>query len=299
MKLGEINQLTENSNFKLYTGVCPVKVIAINPTKKELETIYGREYKDEPVYTSEVEVNVGTEKKKVKQGRVEFIVKNEELNIISRMNFFLEDAYIMGSNTGKYRIIDNYGNEAWATPEEIKAGTVPVNKNGKTAKIDKNYRLQKRGEIELISFIRNLLGIKSSHNYVDNEWVLIPDPSKAYCSIENLDAIFNGNVTELRPIVNLAQNNQVKVLFGVRTTSEGKNYQSIYERYTEKANVQIDATTNTYVRFKNAIEERKAQGALQSFTFTFGDIQEFEVSGTTFKKPEVETPSAQSSDLPF
>ena len=42
--------------FKLYTGVGTVQVVAVNPTKDKLEKIYNRTFDNDPAYVSEITV---------------------------------------------------------------------------------------------------------------------------------------------------------------------------------------------------------------------------------------------------
>ena len=52
MAIASGSETSENSGVqvKLFTGLVPLSVLAVNPTKKELEAIYGRELEKEPEY---------------------------------------------------------------------------------------------------------------------------------------------------------------------------------------------------------------------------------------------------------
>ena len=301
MKIGKINQLTESNGFTLYTGVAPVKVLAVNPDKKKLSELYGREVKDEPVYLSETEVIVVGNKQKVAQVRLDFIIKQEDVNITTKMSFFLANAYVSNKEGTKYKIIDNFGNTAWATVDEVKAKTIPTYSDG-PAKIDADYHLARQGEEELISFIKNFLGIKNLFVFNSNE--KIEDPSEAFCALEHIDSLLKGDVKEITNIIGLAPNNYVKVLFGVRSSDSG-NFQSVYERFTAKNS--MGKSGDTYTKFKEVIEERKSRGSLSSFTFTFGDIQKYEPQTTKFENPNAGVSNISSAptvntlddDIPF
>ena len=58
---------------KLYVGVAPVYVLAVNPSKNKLDEIYGRESKEDPNYIGTTEVNGTT----MSQVRIDFIVKTD------------------------------------------------------------------------------------------------------------------------------------------------------------------------------------------------------------------------------
>ena len=324
MVLGEINEVKEGS-FKLYWGVAPVTVLAVNPTKAELGKIFGKEPEKEPVYYSQVEVEENGQKKKKDRSRIEFIVRNEELNLTSRMSFFLEDSYLT-TREGKYGVIDNFGNTAWVTPEEYKAKAIPLSKEGNPLRIANDYHLEKRGESELILFIRNLLGIKNSHTYVNKQWVLEADPSKYFCYFEKLDDILKGKVDEIRKIIAIAQGKKVKVLLGVRF-DEGRTFQTVYERFTAKVSMNpverkikekvklspdapeetIERTIYVYNKFEDHIARRKSSGALDNLLFSFEDVSEYKPEPTKFANSSSTTtttsapaaPTIKADDLPF
>jgi hypothetical protein len=329
MVLGEINEVKEGS-FKLYWGVAPVTVLAVNPTKAELGKIFGKEPEKEPVYYSQVEVEEGGVKKKKDRSRIEFIVRNEELNLTSRMSFFLEDSYLT-TREGKYGVIDNFGNTAWVTPEEYKAKAIPLSKEGNPLRIANDYRLEKRGESELILFIRNLLGIKNSHTYNEKskEWTLQADPSKYFCYFEKIEDILKGKVDEIRKIIAIAQGKKVKVLLGVRF-NEGRIFQTVYERFTAKVSMNpverkikekvklspdapeetIERTIYVYDKFEEHIARRQSSGALDNFLFSFEDVSEYKPEPTKFANsssttsstpstPAASAPTINADDLPF
>ena len=310
MVLGEINEVKEGS-FKLYWGVAPVTVLAVNPTKAELGKIFGKEPEKEPVYYSQVEVEENGQKKKKDRSRIEFIVRNEELNLTSRMSFFLEDSYLT-TREGKYGVIDNFGNTAWVTPEEYKAKAIPLSKEGNPLRIANDYRLEKRGESELILLIRNLLGIKNSHTYVNRQWVLEADPSKYFCYFEKIEDILKGKVDEIRKIIAIAQGKKVKVLLGVRF-DEGRTFQTVYERFTAKVSMNPvekkvgDKTVFIYDKFEDHIARRQSAGALGNFLFSFEDASEYKPeptkfansSSTTTSTPAPAAPTINADDLPF
>ena len=128
MSIAKGRETAENVNSRVYfTGVTPLKILAINPTKKELEAIYGREMEKEPEYLSADENNI-------KKMRIDFICqihKNDRLKVdldsIERVSFFIEDKPRIGQESGKYQVINIYGETTWATKEQIKEGKLPEN----------------------------------------------------------------------------------------------------------------------------------------------------------------------------
>lgn len=296
MAIGKVNTLQEGSTRKLYTGVCPVKCIAVNPTKKELEAIYGREMKTDPVYTDTSEVEVKGEKKAVKRVRLDFYLKNEELDLITRVPIYVYDYYPI-SNTGNYQIIDKYGNSAWASPDVIKAKGVPLSKEGNPLSITTDYHPAKRGEADLVLFIQSLLGISNSFIRVDGQWVLRPNNlDECVCSIDDMDKIINGNVQELRELIKLGNQNFVKVLLGV-SSRDGRDYQDVYSSFFAKNSV-TPTTVNgesIYVKFKEHIESRNSNKNI----YTFGEVKEYNLNPTQFSNTPAENTKKAEADLPF
>ena len=50
MGFGSANEIKEGGARKFFTGVENFKVVAVNPSKAELEALYGREITYEPEY---------------------------------------------------------------------------------------------------------------------------------------------------------------------------------------------------------------------------------------------------------
>ena len=65
----------EGNAVKRYVGVAPVFVLGVNPNKEQLEKLYNTQLENDPEYLSEVEV--GEDKHKVQNVRIDFIVKTD------------------------------------------------------------------------------------------------------------------------------------------------------------------------------------------------------------------------------
>ena len=169
-------KVSSDGDIKRYIGVAPVFVLAVNPTKSKLEEIYGTTIENDPVYVGETEV--GEDKKKVAQVRLDFIVKIDgekckdvdgtPIDAITRVSFFIRNQYRTNTAGDKVQVIDKYGRTAWATPNDLATHSIPVYSNG-PADIDKNYRPAYVGEEELTDFLINYLNIPSVMRYNQNE----------------------------------------------------------------------------------------------------------------------------------
>lgn len=286
MAFSKGNVSTEGATIKLYTGVASVFVLGVNPSKDELEKIYGRTLDKDPEYVGEADNN-GT---KIPQVRIDFIVKadpdkyldsdNNPLNFINKVSLFVKKEYRKGANSGKYQVIDKYGRTAWATEEDIKAKRVPQYSNG-PANIDKDYRPAYVGEEELVSFIKTYLNIPSVEKWENQQVVgLIDHPEDAEAMLEHIDDYFKGDFSELKTIVSYQPNNKIKVLFGVRSTEDNKQYQTVYTRKFLKNSV------NDYSKLDKDVKSTQEAGALSSSEFECTELHEYVVNNTDFNSTE-------------
>lgn len=279
----------EGNAVKRYIGVAPVFVLAVNPSKSELEKLYNTQLENDPEYLSEVEV--GEDKHKVQNVRLDFIVKTDAekcggIEFTTKASFFIRNEYRYNKDQTKVQVIDKYGRTAWVTIEQAKAHEIPVYKNG-PANIDKDYRPAYHGEEELTKFIKAYLGISNVMKYVNNTWVMVDNPEDCEARLEDIAEYFKGNFKELRDVIALQPNNKVKILFGVKTTDDNKQYQAIYNQMFLK-NVTTD-----YSKLDENLQERKAAGSYPTTEFTVCDLKEYNVESTDLSD------SGASGDMPF
>ena len=162
---GKAVESKETTEIKRYVGIAPVQIVAINPTKKELETIYNTTIEKEPEYLGSME----RDGKNVPHIRIDFIVKtNPEksngIEMTTKMSFFVRKAFMTNRDNTKVKVIDKYGRTAWVTQDEFKNKLVPQYANG-PARIDNAYRALYMGEEELLNFVNPpvILRIGASH----------------------------------------------------------------------------------------------------------------------------------------
>lgn len=288
---------------KLYTGVTTAKVLAVNPTKAELEAL-GMNAQNEPVYA-------GTARTGEKQMRVSFVLAvnvGEEKPKLMTLPFFLNDAPQKGSASGKYQIIDNYGRTAWATEADIEANAVPQYASG-PARIDKNYRKLYVGEAALEQFIRALLCLDDAEFYNTNtgSWNTRTGKELEECEglLEDVKAIINGDINELKGIVKMAENNEVKILLGVRNGNDGRQFQAVYSDLFVKNRTRM---TTAIKLFERSYNDRVSGGGYKTSEFEVSEVHEYKVVPTSFTTapqqqeiPETDTLDIDASDddLPF
>lgn len=271
---------TEGLEIKRFIGVGSVFVLAVNPDKKKLEELHMTQLEKEPKYVGEVEV--GEDKHKVKNVRIDFIVKTDPekcngIDTTTKVSLFVRQEYRYSKDSSKIQVIDKYGRTAWPTIEEAKAhATVLTKKDGSVynANIDKDYRPAYFGEEELTKFLKAYLNIPDVMKYVNNTWVMVDNPQDCEARLESIEDYFKGDFSELKDVISYQPSNKVKVLFGVRTTDDNKQYQTVYTSMFLKNHVR------DYSRLDKDLQERKQQGAFANTEFIVDDLKEYKVDST-------------------
>lgn len=284
MAFGKAVESKEGGNIKRYVGASPVYVLAVNPTKEERNKLLNAEIDSEPEYLREKEVDG----KNVLQAMVTFYVKPDvEGDIIIPMAFFVDKSYRYNRDKTKVQVIDKYGYSAWATSEEVKTHAQLKSGSGKNLRITTEYRPAYNGEIQLIEFIKYYLNIEEAVSYINGEWKANPKVNKEECVCSlDMDKLFKGDFSELNEVPKLMPKNKVKVMFGVRTADDGKQYQAVY------TNKVLRNGARDYSEIDKDLQERKNAGAFSNVEFDTKPFREYTVEATDFN-------NSGSSDMPF
>lgn len=267
------------TEFNKYTGVGMFNVISVNPTKEELSDIYGRTIENDQIYVYDP-VNPGDPK----MVRISFIIKttddsiNTEKEYIGPMSFILRDKFFTSNKSGveKVKVIDNYGQTAWVTEEELKNQSRPINSNGGLAKILPPFRPAYAGEEELINFLSIYFNVERPMNYVNGEWIPSEKIEDAQISIQDIKKYFNGDVSELKEAIKLVPENKFKALLYVRNNDDNKTFQQVL------SSLVLRPGSSNYQAFETHIKERKEQGSFSDCVFTFNPLQKYTISPTSF-----------------
>ena len=293
MAFGKTQVSKEATEIKRYTGVGSVFVVGVNPSKAELEKLYDRELDKDPEYL--------TEKDGVTSARIDFIIKTDPtakcsngIELLTKFSMFIRNEYRFNKDKTKVQVIDKYGRTAWVTKEQAKNHEIPVYKNG-PANIDKDYRPAYVGEEDITNFLKLFLGISNVEKWVKNEATgrrevvgLVDNPQDCECRLENIEDYFKGKFNEIKDAINLMPNNKIKVLFGVRTTDEGKQYQDVYTRKF------LSNAVSVYDKLAEDVQTNKDNGAYPNTEFVVADLQEYTVQATNFNNT-----NNNNGDMPF
>lgn len=294
MIIGEIKNTEQGAEeVKRFVGIAPVTILTLNPNKKELSEILDREIEEEPVYIGEVEYTnpVTGQVSNIKSVRLDFWLRNEELDITTKVSFRLIDTPFI-SKSGKCKVIDKYGRTAWVTAEEFKNKEVPMYASG-PARIDKGYKTCMKNEEELIEFLKYYFGIADVERYKADtkEWVMIDKLDSALIQLDKTKEYFKGDVTEIKNVLKIAKANKVKVLLGTRIV-DGNKYQTVF---TGKF---MRNSSNSTKMLERALKDAKENGRYTSTVFAIQPAKEYiEEATATFAKEEVfENPFASQED---
>lgn len=279
--------------FKRYIGLAPVNILSVNPNKAELEKLYNITLEEEPQYIGTKEVNGVTSE----YARIDFIVntipnRSNNIDLKSKVTFFLTNKPFYKKDNSKVRIIDKYGRDAWATISEYQQHKIPMYKNG-PALIDMDYRAAFIGEVELIQFIIAYLGIPNINVYSNGGWISAVYPEECEASFKDITKFFKGDFTELREILTFQPKNSVTVLFGVRSNDEGKQFQTVYTNRFYKGG--LSSYENIVKNLNQEISNSKSSGSWQNTEFAVEPLKEYIVKATEFNPKEQE----DSEELPW
>tara|TARA_R100001509_G_scaffold156249_1_gene119360 strand:- start:571 stop:1320 length:750 start_codon:yes stop_codon:yes gene_type:complete len=197
IKSNDSNVEVAGGGIKLYSGLGNFKVIAVNPTMAELHEM-GIMVKQDPNYF--VELN-GTE-----YFKLTFWIKNADLT--TRFDILMNGSERV-SQTGKNQWINAIGQSTWSDGEPEYDW---FKKEG--------LRKALTGEETLINFVK--------------QWANVANGDEVY--FDSIAKIVKGDVTEVKALVKLLENNEVRLLIGVK---DGK-YQTVYTKVFGRVKPQRD-----------------------------------------------------------
>lgn len=241
----------KREGYKLYTGLCDMKVVAINPTREKLAELYKKEDVKLTDYTS-----------MTKDGnarlRVDIYLQNDDLKIFTKATLWLEDKLMQSKDGNMKQYINTVGLTCW-----IKDGDNAPNW------FKGDYRQAYLGEEALYKFL--------------SSWTAI-DPKKPGSQImldTEFSDIIQGDTSELESLVDpeVFGSDKVRVLLSVK---EGK-YQDVFTK------VFLTAGSNYVKKLRDVLEDDASRGyAYKSDYQDSFDLKEFTGSTTGSSESHVE-----------
>lgn len=296
LTIGKTAESTEGSGFKRYIGVAGSYVLDVNPDKKKLDELLGYESQNEPEYTGSNDNG--------NFARITFIVRtdpktNNDIEITNRLTFTLYNTPAYNRDNTKVQVIDTYGNSTWTNIEDAKAGKKILNADGSSKKFGDTYHIAYRGEADLVTFLKTYLGVQDAFNYNHGMWSLKSNASDCIFGLEHIKDYFTGNVSELREALKLQPNNKVKLLYGVRTADDGRQFQTIAAR--GELILRNNANSSAYAKLEKDLFNALQAGSYAGTEFKVQDLAEYTVQPSNLnKESSSDDPFASSdSDLPW
>ncbi len=286
MAIGVATELAEAAApRKRYIGYTNVNIVGINPNKAEWEKLYGMTREDEITYLNKNTVNG----KETEQIRIDFIIKTDPsksngVEITDRISYFLSNLPNYNKAGDKVQMVDAYGDFCWLPIEQAKAN----DSSGANARFSgEKMRPAYIGEESLVNLIRAYAGVPE-RTYWDNNnktWKEIDRPMDAAMQLDYVENYFTkGDISEIKSIPIY---NQIRVLFGIKKTDDGKLYSDIYSRTVLKTN-QRDAA---WTKVDKEIKESQERGSYPNTTFEIVPFKEYVPEVSAVKPPVWEEPT--------
>jgi hypothetical protein len=296
LSVGKTGESKEAAEFKRYIGYGSTHVVAVNPKKAELDNLMGYDSQSDPEY-------IGSDDNG-KWARVTFIVKtdpetNNGIEITSRLSFTLYNTPAYSKDNTKVQVIDDYGNSTWATVEDVKAGNKLMSSNGKELKIANKYRMACRGEADLVAFLKTYLCVDDAFNYVNGTWTLKDNADDYKFALEHISDYFKGDFSEVKEAIALQPNNKIKLLYGVHTTDEGKQYQTIATK--DRLILRNSAGSKAFEKAEKELVNIKQGGGYATTEFKVQELAEYDVQATDLNNIPADTTNtgSEDEDLPW
>lgn len=281
LAIGKTQESREASEgFKRYVGVGSTFVKGVQPTKKEIDEFFGFESQAEPEYL--VDTDNG------KEVRITFLLQtdpevNNGIELKSRAMFTLRQVPAYNKDQTKVQVLDGYGNHTWVNTEDAKAGKAILLSNGNPQKIDTKYRMACVGECDLIDFLKKYLWVQDAFNFVNGVWVKKENADDFKFALEHIKDYFKGDFKELKEALSLQPNNKIKLLYGVRTNDEGKQYQAVCTR--GDLMLPNAANAKALTALEKTLANAKQNGAYSNVDYRVCELQEWTVEPTNLEKP--------------
>lgn len=272
MGFGAGQEIKDGGNRKYYTGVENFKVIAVNPTKEELEKLFDRELNYTPEYVDTTTVKDGDGEREVPQVRIDFYLSNDDPDnpISVKESFYISNTH-HASQTGKVKVINDFGKTTWLTKESIKSKNIPDNMSWYSIS---GMKVAKRGEEEVVDFIVNLLNLPFNADKVK-------DLSEMHAKFEKerWDDMFKGDFSYIQTIIE-GTNNKVGVALGVKVADDQSMKQVVFNKKTLRQYTLKSTKADKFKWLAKAIDESKAAGAYGTTNFGPDDyvLREFSIN---------------------
>lgn len=291
---GNRSVLQEGPKFKRWIGVCPVRIIAVNPdASKIMEMFPSRTDWGQPEYLQQKDYKGGLHKYAIVDIYMKGIVPDDTEPIFNlRIN--LVDSYMFNKDKTKVEVIDKYAQTTWLPIDDVKKH---LWKDEWASRIDKDsYRPAIVGEATLMMFLQKYLAIPNvqKYDFESKTWSYKEGAEKdeCECQLDDIKKVFKGDFSEILDIFKGFEENMLKVMVGIRFSEDGRIFQRVNDR--------VFATINSYslkpfereVANQNKFAEES--GTTPNVIYSAEFVHEYEPAPAAAKEAEEEVEYATS-----
>lgn len=213
----------QQRNFHLYKGIATCKLLAVNPSKEEMGVLFGRKVDKEYDYFKKIGENPCC--------TLNFIFNTipedcDGVDLRFSVMYNLVGVPRYTNDKQKIMVINQFGGTAWLPIDNVKNKTLPDNMKW----FEGDFKPCFNGEDDLVALFKAVLNIPDK-SFIDNSGnrQQIENISDAVLMLDDIKNYFNGNIQEIHQLVKLSKDQRFKLLLGVRTTDDNKQYQTIFK----------------------------------------------------------------------
>lgn len=283
-------------DFKKFTGVASVNIVAINPDNAKLRKLGFDIPEDAPEQTYLFSSDKGN------FARVRFMAQIQDIaeKPIIPLDFTIRKDYRLNGDGTKCQIIDQFGRTAWATKEETRSRSIPQYANG-PAKISVPYKMCHSGEEEIVRFLMKYLNVTPLEIFSRTANAYVPTKDPGMLIIDHWDKLCEGDVSEIAGYIALKPKNCVKVILGVRLTDNNRTYQLFINSAFLSNNSFVNPSTGVYDLAKKHIDRYMENKDEDSYVFSARAVQPYveEASVVEDNSGNMFEGASGDDDLPF
>lgn len=262
MEIGNYQKPTEGFNKVLTIGKIKFMPIAVNPTKAELQSLKDNRGlnvfvpQDEPVYIGKQSIDPSKPDDLKSYFDITIYMQSHAFpETIERITYRVFDAG-RKSASGKFEVINAYGNTTWMEKANIDSKTAPAEM--KWYVMD-GIKYLRRGEGSLIAFIRALYNLKNVQQDTPNKETL-----RSVFNDEDIKKMLKGDFKNIRNTILVAPDALVTLVTGIRTNDD-KKYQDFFKDIPMRSYIADSNNSDEWI--KKQIEDAQANGRYANTNF--------------------------------
>lgn len=290
MEIGNYVKPIDGFERVLTIGKIKYMPIAVNPTKAELQALRDNRGlnvfvpQDEPVYIGKQAIDSTKPDDLKNYFDVTIYMQSYAFpDTIERINYRVYDAG-RKSSTGKFEVINAYGNTTWMEKANIDSKKAPV---GMEWFVMDGIKYLRRGEGSLVAFVRALRNLKNvQQDTADKEKL------RSLFSDDDIKKMLKGDIKNLKNIILEIPDALVTFVTGIRT-NDSKKYQDFFRDLPMKSYIADSNSSDDYILKVISEAQENGRYANTNFFLTSG------LSGREYIEGMEGNPNGSSDDFEF